>query len=335
MLLHQNAASHRHVECASTPIVLRSAGYLVFQKEPNMHRAERTNHMYFTQVGVYLLSSLSNQELNKLVLVGQRVTECYSRKFKNDIILYKHSLQHIFAKCHAVTFTYCMCLSTFLAFTYLHLHWLSEIPASCLIILTHDSPGHIFSSFLLIWIFMSIVTRPHSIIVEIVWHGLHNPFTLLMSVSEPCTSLQYVFCCAWLVPVWPVWPVLWRKMSGHKKTKHDELREWRAAELKKNLYRRNMTWIFKVSEVETHAGMDPPPWNKYESNFQGKGNQEPTNNRRYDSMFSILIFTSCDKSTHYDLVAISAVYRSKYTRGGQGGRATPQLHNVLIVPHLV
>lgn len=44
------------------------------------------------------------------------------------------------------------------------------------------------ASFCLIWIFMNVVRRPHSIIREIAWHGAPNPFTLLMSVWEPCTS---------------------------------------------------------------------------------------------------------------------------------------------------
>lgn len=44
------------------------------------------------------------------------------------------------------------------------------------------------ASFRLIWIFMNVVRRPHSIIWEIAWHGAPNPFTLLTSVWGPCTS---------------------------------------------------------------------------------------------------------------------------------------------------
>lgn len=44
------------------------------------------------------------------------------------------------------------------------------------------------ASFRLIWIFMNVVRRPHSIIGEIAWHGAPNPFTSLVSVWDPCTS---------------------------------------------------------------------------------------------------------------------------------------------------
>lgn len=62
-----------------------------------------------------------------------------------------------------------------------------------LFLLAHaaDSLHHTIScaaSFRLIWIFMNVVERPHSIIREIAWHGAPNPFTLLTSVWEPCTS---------------------------------------------------------------------------------------------------------------------------------------------------
>lgn len=62
-----------------------------------------------------------------------------------------------------------------------------------LFLLAHaaDSLRHTISwaaSFRLIWIFMNVVRRPHSIIGEIAWHGAPNPFTLLTSVWEPCTS---------------------------------------------------------------------------------------------------------------------------------------------------
>lgn len=75
--------------------------------------------------------------------------------------------------------------------------------------------------------------------------------------------------------------------------------------------------------------MVPPPWEKYESNFQGRGKQKPTNERRCGCMPSHIHLSSpslsllpVTKQSLRDLLAISAVYRNKQTRGGQGGIAT-------------
>lgn len=103
-----------------------------------------------------------------------------------------------------------------------------------LFLLAHatDSLRHTISwaaSFRLIWIFMNVVRRPHSIIGEIAWHGAPNPFTLLTSVWEPCTSsnCSLYFHRAWLPPALPV---LWRKMRGKKQYGG---RGWQAVKSKK------------------------------------------------------------------------------------------------------
>lgn len=83
----------------------------------------------------------------------------------------------------------------------------------------------------------------------------------------------------------------------------------------------------------------PLPKRSMTQTSRAKVKQKPTNERRHGCMPVHLHLRSPSLSvlpvarhSLRDLLAISAVYRSKQTRGGQGTTAPPLLHNVLIVP---
>lgn len=108
------------------------------------------------------------------------------------------------------------------------------------------------ASFRLIWIFMNVVRWPHSIIGEIAWHGAPNPFTLLTSVWEPCTSSNCGLyftesgChqrCRCYGEKWEA-----KNSMGEGGGKHSSL---------KNLYWRKMNGVFKVTKPKLNRLI---PW---------------------------------------------------------------------------
>lgn len=107
----------------------------------------------------------------------------------------------------------------------------------------------------LIWIFMNVVSCPHSIIRETAWQGTPNPFAF----AHVClgalhfNQLQSVFYRGRLPPVLPV---LWRKMRGKKKNKKKNQKQYglqvASSKKKNNQYRKKMNGVFKVRK---------PKWN--------------------------------------------------------------------------
>lgn len=96
----------------------------------------------------------------------------------------------------------------------------------------------------LIWIFMNVVSRPHSIIGEIAWHGAPNPFAF----AHVClgalhfNQLQSVFYRGRLPPVLPV---LWRKMRGKKNPKQYGLQVASNQKTKKQSIQEEDEWCFQ------------------------------------------------------------------------------------------